>query len=53
MPILKIELPLFTCTRCPHRWWPKDNPEITPKRCPACKSSYWNKERVRNLTLKT
>lgn len=47
-----IELPLFTCNRCQKQWWPKSDKDIVPKKCPGCKSPYWNKERVRNLTPK-
>ena len=33
------------CSRCDYAWYGK--PE--PVRCPACKSQYWNKPRVRKL----
>jgi uncharacterized OB-fold protein len=36
-----------TCNRCGHTWVPRENEE--PKVCPACKSPYWNKERVRGI----
>jgi predicted Zn-ribbon and HTH transcriptional regulator len=38
-----LVLPQLACKRCGHEW----NPRIAepPKRCPECKSPYWNKER--------
>jgi predicted sulfurtransferase len=48
MPISSIEVTLYTCERCEHRWCPRDPlaeaPEI-PKVCPKCKSPYWNTPR--------
>ena len=32
-----------TCLRCGKRWWPRLPHK--PKRCPACKSPYWNRPR--------
>lgn len=31
------------CKRCGYEWPPRIN--TLPKRCPACQSRYWNKER--------
>lgn len=42
-----ITLPLFTCVRCGHSWWPIRDPSIAPKRCPSCQSYAWDRERVR------
>ncbi len=38
-----MKLPKYYCKRCKHEWIPRK--EITPIRCPRCKSPYWNKER--------
>ncbi len=35
----------WACNRCGHRWLPRIRRE--PKRCPKCRSPYWNKRRVR------
>jgi predicted Zn-ribbon and HTH transcriptional regulator len=34
-----------TCNRCGHAWFPQAPGE--PRRCPRCRSPYWNKARVR------
>ena len=39
----QITLRIWTCTRCQHHWLPRI--ETTPKRCPNCKSPYWNKKK--------
>ena len=36
-----VILPILTCLRCGHRWYPKQ--ERLPIRCPKCGSPYWNK----------
>jgi predicted Zn-ribbon and HTH transcriptional regulator len=33
-----------TCKRCEHVWTPRKQ-DSPPKRCPQCKSPYWDKER--------
>jgi predicted Zn-ribbon and HTH transcriptional regulator len=38
----EIQLPTLTCQRCEHTW---QNRTQNPKRCPQCKSPYWNKPR--------
>jgi len=35
------------CNRCHHKWFKRKKSE--PILCPACKSPYWNKERVREV----
>lgn len=35
----------WRCGRCGHEWLPQTTAE--PKRCPKCKSPYWNRPRVR------
>lgn len=35
-----------TCLRCGWTWIPFVN---TPKNCPQCKSTGWNKKRIRNI----
>jgi predicted Zn-ribbon and HTH transcriptional regulator len=35
----------YICKRCGHKWFPRT--EKVPVACPACKNSYWNRERVR------
>lgn len=37
----KITLPAYACLRCAHHWIPRITTK--PKRCPNCKSPYWNK----------
>lgn len=34
----------LTCNRCGHVWFPRS--EKLPVECPACKSRYWDKERI-------
>lgn len=38
--------PLCRCKRCNHVWGSRKIVEqrVAPKRCPNCKSPYWNKE---------
>lgn len=47
MPRAKFLVSGWECTRCGHKWVPKIVRE--PKRCPRCKSPYWNKKRVRRV----
>ncbi len=35
------------CQRCEYIWQPRK--AGTPRRCPRCKSPYWNRARVRNI----
>jgi predicted Zn-ribbon and HTH transcriptional regulator len=35
----QVELPVFECLRCGHKWSPRK--AETPLRCGACKSPYW------------
>jgi len=35
---------IVKCNRCQHEWPTKQK---EPKWCPACKSPYWNRKRVR------
>lgn len=37
----RVMLPGFSCTRCPHKWVPRDLSK-DPTVCPKCKSPYWN-----------
>lgn len=39
MPSSEVELPVFECLRCGHKWSPR-KPE-RPLRCGACKTPYW------------
>lgn len=34
----------FICERCGHEWIPRD-PDDPPRRCPSCKSPYWDRPR--------
>lgn len=36
----------LACNRCDHTWRPFVK---SPKRCPKCKSQYWNRPRVYRL----
>ena len=40
--------PLQTCSRCDNSWWKRGT--YTPKQCPACKSRFWNKPRIRKIS---
>lgn len=39
---MKIRLPMLKCLRCLGQWVPRIE---SPRRCPHCKSPYWNKPR--------
>jgi len=53
MPIVKMQVWAYKCTRCDHEWVPrgvgaldpKKPPRDLPKVCPSCKSPYWNTPR--------
>jgi hypothetical protein len=47
-----VRLPYWTCTRCRHGWIGKA-PRTSPKRCPQCKSPYWNRPYTRPQTAQT
>jgi predicted Zn-ribbon and HTH transcriptional regulator len=47
---MKLINPVQVCNRCGNNWW-KRIPG-TPKRCPVCKSPYWNKKRIRKVVKK-
>jgi len=38
----KVKIYEITCKRCNESWPPR---KVDIKRCPRCKSPYWNKER--------
>lgn len=38
-----------TCKRCNKSWWPRKAKVEEIRQCPFCKSTLWNKERVRNV----
>lgn len=38
-----ITIPVYTCSRCSHEWVPRV--PTLPKRCPQCKSPYWQRPR--------
>jgi hypothetical protein len=40
----KVLLEGFECSRCGHRWFPREN-AAPPVTCPKCKSPYWDKPR--------
>ncbi len=42
---LKIVVMALQCDRCRYKWVSRSAKD--PKECPACKSRYWNKARVR------
>ena len=33
------------CTRCGHEWIPQSRSSVA-KKCPKCKSPYWNRQRM-------
>jgi len=44
-----LTLPKCSCLRCGHHWYPRA--ETTPRRCPKCKSVYWDvPRRTQNQT---
>lgn len=44
MAKVKCTVLAFICERCGHEWIPRD-PDEPPRRCPACKSPYWDRPR--------
>ena len=47
-----MRIPLYTCTRCNHSWYPRPKRDGTlrkPVTCPnkTCKSPFWDRERER------
>ena len=44
VPKTSVNVTGWKCGRCGHEWIPQITTE--PKRCPKCKSPYWNKPRV-------
>lgn len=42
MKPMKVRLQFLTCLRCLGKWIPRTE---APRRCPHCKSPYWNKPR--------
>jgi len=41
------------CLRCGHTWWPRGNwrtQNFVPIRCAKCRSPFWNKPYVRNIS---
>jgi len=39
---MKIQINKLKCKRCSYEWYPRD-PDV--RRCPKCKSYYWDRER--------
>ena len=46
----KVMLEGFECSRCGHRWFPRENTE-EPCTCPKCKSPYWNRPRKGEIPI--
>jgi len=44
MAKVKESVWLWVCERCGYKWLPRDA-DVEPKRCPGCKSPYWNRPR--------
>ncbi|HDY90279.1 MAG TPA: hypothetical protein ENH82_19440 [bacterium] len=46
----------YRCLRCAHEWIPTKGKYKTvdekPKRCPNCKSEYWDREKIRKAYMK-
>jgi hypothetical protein len=47
MPAKKEKVTVYTCSRCAHRWVPRNpfdpiDPATFPKICPVCKNTLWN-----------
>ena len=40
---MEISLTGYQCHRCYHQWRPRAR--VAPKRCPKCKSPYWDRPR--------
>jgi len=47
MARVKESVWLWVCERCGYKWLPRDA-DMEPKRCPGCKSPYWNRPRQSN-----
>lgn len=47
MPKTIIKIKGWECSRCGHKWIPKEgfSESSKPISCPNCKSPYWNKPR--------
>lgn len=45
VPKASLQVNAWKCGRCGHEWIPQIVRE--PKRCPKCKSPYWNRPRMR------
>ena len=51
--LLKTGININECTRCKNVWVSnRKNASFVPKFCPNCKSPYWNKKRVSDMTKK-
>ena len=46
---IKIEVDGYRCERCNHTWQPRKK-KTPPVVCPKCKSPYWNKDRIKEVT---
>ncbi len=44
-----VELPSYACLRCGHTWIPRRADK--PRRCPKCKTPYWDTPNVRKVTI--
>jgi len=44
-----MELPKLFCKRCDYKWIPRITEK--PKRCPRCKSYYWDTNRGMEIAL--
>jgi len=44
---VKITVDGYKCERCGHEWIPRPGGSDYPKNCPACKSPYWDKPRMK------
>jgi len=44
MPIIKITITKYKCSRCEHEWGRRSKDSTDePVVCPKCKSPYWDK----------
>jgi len=49
---MEITMKENECNRCRYKWFSRIYTGELPKRCPRCKSPYWNKPRIKKTKKK-
>jgi len=44
-----VKVPEYECLRCGYKWIPRS--ERVPRRCPQCKSRYWDRKVERQTVV--